>query len=121
MPINIYVDGVNVIGRSIQEWIVKMRVALLRFKEHTLLFEAHKLVLFATEVKWVGKFYMGRPSNMIQSVCMCRLVKIRRPETVGDLIQFLQAINWMCLSLYHIAENVAPLCGLIELLLKCMN
>ena len=42
------------------------------------------------------------------------LVEMRRPETIGKLMQFLQAANWMPLSLPNMAEVVAPLRGLME-------
>ena len=39
---------------------------------------------------------------------------MRRPETAGELTQFLQAINWMRTSLPELAELGAPLRGLLE-------
>ena len=42
----IYVDDVNVIGRSVEELIVNLRAVLLRFMERGLFLAAHKLVLF---------------------------------------------------------------------------
>ena len=69
----IYVDGVKVIGRSVEELIVNLRAVLLRCMERGLFFAAHKLVLFAKEVKWCGKLYCytrGRPSDTTQSACV---------------------------------------------------
>ena len=42
------------------------------------------------------------------------LSELRRPETTGELIQFLQAINWMRTSLSKLAELETPLHGLLE-------
>ena len=42
------------------------------------------------------------------------LIEMRRPETVGELMQFLQAANWMRLSLPNMAEVVSPLRELLE-------
>ena len=39
------------------------------------------------------------------SECIHGLVKMQRPETVGELMQFLQAGNWMRLSLPNMADN----------------
>ena len=47
-----------------------------------------------------------------------RLVEMRRPETVGELMKFLQVTNWMRLSMPHMAETVAPLRALMEHRLK---
>ena len=46
------------------------------------------------------------------------LVEMRRPETVGELMQFLQAANWMRLSLPNMAEVVSPLRAFLERKLK---
>ena len=37
------------------------------------------------------------------------LASIRRPQTVGELIQFFQAVNWLRASLPRLAEVVEPL------------
>ena len=47
----IYVDDVKVVGRFVEELIVNLRAVLLRFMERGLFLAAHKLVLFAKEVK----------------------------------------------------------------------
>ena len=47
----INVDDVKVIGRSLEELIVNLRAVSLRCMERGLLLAAHKLALFAKEVK----------------------------------------------------------------------
>ena len=113
----IYVDNVKVIGRSVQELVVNLRAVLLQCMERGLFLAAHKLVLFAKEVKWCGKLYSGTAVRH-DSERVRGLVKMRRPETVGELMKFLQATNWMRLSLPHIAEVVAPLRALMGHRLK---
>ena len=39
---------------------------------------------------------------------------MRRPETAGELMHFIQAINWMRTSLPELAELEAPLRALLE-------
>ena len=41
------------------------------------------------------------------------LSELRQPEAAGELMQFLQAINWMRTSLPELAELDAPLPGLL--------
>jgi len=81
--------------------------------ECRLFLAVHKLVLFARELKWWGKVYskysMNRDPERIRG-----LVKMRRPETISELIQFLQVANWMRLFLPNMVEVVAPLRGLME-------
>ena len=109
----IYADDVKVIGRSVEELIVSLHSVLLRFMERELFLAAHKLVLFAKEVKWCGNIYSGTAVRHDPGRVR-GLVEMRRPETVGELMKFLQATNWMHLSLPHIAEVVAPLRALIQ-------
>ena len=42
------------------------------------------------------------------------LSELRRPEAAGELIQFLQAINWLRTSLPDLPELEAPLRALLE-------
>ena len=113
----IYVDDVKVIGRSVEELIVNLRAVLLRCMERGLFLAAHKLVLFAKEVKWCGKLYSGTAVRH-DPERVRGMVEMRRPETVGELMKFLQATNWIRLSLPHMAEVVAPLRALMEHRLK---
>ena len=110
-------DDVKVIRRSVEELIVNLRAVLLRFMERDLFLAAHKLVLIAKEFKWCGKLYSGTAVRH-DPEGVRGLVEMRRPETVGELMKFLQATNWMRLSLPHMAEIVAPLRALIEHRLK---
>ena len=113
----IYVDDVEVVERSLEEVMINLRVALLRSMERELFLVGHRLVLFAKEVKSCGKLYSGtavrRNPGRVRG-----LREMRQPETVGGLINFLHATNWMCLSLPHMAEIVAPLRALTERRLK---
>lgn len=46
----IYVDDVQVIGRSVEELVVNIRAVLLWFMERGLFFAAYKLVCFTAKV-----------------------------------------------------------------------
>ena len=113
----IYVDDVKVSGWYVKELRVNLRAVLLRFMECGLFLAAHKAVLFAKEAKSCGKLYSGTTVRH-ETGRVRGLVEMRRPETVGELIKFLQATNWMRLSLPHMAEVVAPLRALMEHRLK---
>ena len=65
---------------------------------------AHKVTLYPREVKRCGKLYSGTGVRD-DSECIRGLVEMQRPETVGELMQFLQAGNWMRLSLPNMAGN----------------
>ena len=97
----IYVDDVKVAGRVVEELIVKLRAVLLRFTERALFLAAHTLVLFANEVKWYDKLYSGMAVRH-DPRRVRGLVEMRRPETVGAPMKFLQATNWMRFAQPHI-------------------
>ena len=84
----IYVDDVKVLGRTVAELVANVREVFLWFMERELFLLAHKLVLFAGEVKWCGKVYSRHPVKH-DPERIRGLVEIRRPVTISDLMQFL--------------------------------
>ena len=46
--------------------------------------------------------------------CLSGLASMRRPQTASELMQFLQARNWLRTSLPRLAEVVQPLRVLLE-------
>ena len=81
--------------------------------ESTLCLAAHKLILFATQIKWCGKVYLGT-SVKPDPERIRGLVEMRRPETYGELMKFFQEVIWMHLSLPSVAEVMSPLRALME-------
>ena len=74
---------------------------------------AHKCTFFARELVWCGKVY----SNGVVSHDPARiqgLSEMRRPQTASELMQFLQASNWLRTSLPRMAEVVEPLRVFLE-------
>ena len=61
----IYMDGVKVIGRFVEELIVNLRAVLLRCMERGLLFAAHKLVLLAKVVALRVAVEVGLPEGCV--------------------------------------------------------
>ena len=81
---------------------------LARLESVRLFAAAHKCTLFSREIVWCGKVYsQGRVSH--NPVNLQGLSDMRRPETAAELMQFLQAMNWLRTSLPRMAEVVAPL------------
>ena len=74
---------------------------------------AHKAVFFRKGITWRGKILSGQTVSHDPERTY-GLSKLRRPETAGELIQFLQAINRMRTSLPELAELEAPLRALLE-------
>ena len=74
---------------------------------------AHKCMLYDTSIKWCGKVYSGGVVKH-DPTRVSGLATMRKPETAGELMQFLQALNWMRTSLPRMAEVVQPLRELLE-------
>ena len=72
-------------------------------------------LFFSREIVWCGKVYsQGRVSQ--DPVRLQGLSDIWRPETAAELMQFLQAMNWLRTSLPRMAEVVALRLFLEELM-----
>ena len=93
---------------------------LLRFMEPGLFLAAHKLVLFAAEVKWCDKIYSGAAVRHDPERVHGLVEKLRR-ETEEKLMQLLKATNWIRLSLPHVLKIMTSLPALMELRLKGMS
>ena len=77
---------------------------------------ALKCTFFARELVWCGKVY----SDSVVSHDPARiqgLSDMRRPQTASELMQFLQAANWLRTSLPRMAEVVEPLRVFLEQLM----
>ena len=112
-----YVDSVIIRERDVWELMDHFFLVVKKLMEVGLFVTTQKVTLYAREVKWCGKLYSGT-SVRHDPQRIRGLVKMRRPETVGELIQFLQAVNWMRLSLPNMVEVVSPLRALLEWKLK---
>ena len=77
---------------------------------------AHECVLFETSITCCGKVYsQGQVQHDADS--LSGLANMRRPATAGELMQFLQAVNWLRTSLPRMAEVVWPLRVLLQVLM----
>ena len=89
-----------------QDWlIIYVLELILELSEEVGLYTAaHKCTLFETSITWCAKVYVKHDSERLTA-----LATMRRPETAGELMQFLQAVNWLRTSLPCLAEVVYPL------------
>ena len=74
---------------------------------------AHKTVFFRKRIKWCGKILSGQTVSHDPKRTQ-KLSEVRQSETAGELMKFLQEINWMRTFLPEPAELEAPLQGLLE-------
>ena len=79
-------------------WVVK------KLMEVGLFVVDHKVAPYVQEVKYCGKLYSGK--GVQHDLERIRgLVEMRWQETVGELMQFLQATDWMRLSLPNMLRS----------------
>ena len=67
---------------------------LVRLEDAGLFAAAHKSLFFDIEISWCGKVYTGEKISHDREH-LTRLASMRRPQTAGELMQFLQAVNWL--------------------------
>ena len=83
----VYVDDVIIWGRNIWELMDHFSWVVKKLMEVVLFVAAHKVTVYAREVKWCGKLYSGtgvrNDPERIRG-----LVEMRRPEIVGVLMHF---------------------------------
>ena len=103
----LWVDDVFFYADTEDELLDTLDEILARLESVGLFAAAHKCTFFSREIVWCGKVYsQGRVSH--DPVRLQGLSDMRRPETAAELMQFLQAMNWLRTSLPRMAEVVAP-------------
>ena len=104
----IWVDDMIYWGLDDTDLFNTLELILERLEEVGLCAAAHKCPFFETRITWCGKVYsQGQVKHDPER--LTGLATIRRPETATELMQFLQAVNWLRTSLPRMAEVVYPL------------
>ena len=86
---------------------------LERLEEVGLYAAAHKCTFFETSITWCGKVHsQGEVKHDPKR--LAGLVTMRCHESAGELMQFLQAVNWLCTSLPRLVKVVWPLHMFLE-------
>lgn len=86
---------------------LRVRV-LARVGNRGLLAAAHKAVFFKDEIKWCGRIYSGEATRPDPDR-VYEFVELRRPETDGEPVHFIHAVNWVGLATLELAELEAIL------------
>ena len=112
----VWVDDVFYFAEDETSLLCLLDEILGRLESVGLFVAAHKCTFFARELVWCGKVY----SDSVVSHDPARiqgLSDMRRPQTASELMQFLQAANWLRTSLPRMAEVVEPLRVFLEQLM----
>ncbi|CAM9709696.1 unnamed protein product [Choristocarpus tenellus] len=79
-----------------------------RLAHHGIYAAGDKTLMFTTETTLYGKIYTGQTVRH-DPVHLQGLIDLRSFEIVRELMQFLQAVNWLKIHLPHMSETVEPL------------
>jgi hypothetical protein len=77
-------------------------------QEHGLKLHARKCVLFATTLRYCGR-YITKDGVRFDPKNMEALQTIHEPQNGADLVQYVAAVNWMRSSIPNYSKRVAPL------------
>ena len=107
----VWVDDIVWWGADEDDLLNTLDKIIGRLEDASLFAAAH--MFFDTEISWCGKVYSGGQVSHDRER-LNGLVSMRRPQTAGELVQFLQAVNWLRTSLSRLAEVVEPLRVVLE-------
>ena len=109
----VWVDDVIYRGLDETDFLNTLDLILERLEENGLYAAAHKCTFFETSITWCGKvFSQGEVKH--DPEWLAGLANMRRPETADELMQFLQAVNWLRTSLPRMVDVVWPLRMFLE-------
>ena len=101
----VWVDAIVWWGTNEDDLLNTLDMILCRLEDAGLFAAAHKCLFFDTVIAWCGKVYSGRRVSHDRERSS-GLASMRRPQTAGELMQFLQAVNWFVMSLPRLVEVV---------------
>ena len=104
----LWIDDLLMFVDTLDDYFTTLRAIFDILDAHNLKLHAKKTQLFLREVKWCGKVYNG-DGVAHDPERRAGVTSLRPPSNVGELQQFICAVNWMRESLPDYARVVAPL------------
>ena len=109
----VWVDDIVIRGRTPDELLLNVVKVLQQLIKKGLYEAAHECTFFSTFITWCEKVFSA-DGVLHKLERIENLLAMRRLETEGELMQFLQATDCMYTSLPKTKEVVAPLRDLLE-------
>ena len=109
----VWVDDIVRSGADEYNMLNNLDEILGCLKDAGLFAAAHKRLFFDTEIWWCGMVYSGR-QVIYDRERLSKLANMRRPHAAGELMRFLQAVNWLRTSVSRLAKVVESLRVLLE-------
>lgn len=81
--------------------------------EHNLILSAKKCVFFTNEIKWCGRVVNMDGFSMDQSKSEA-LAAIEKPQSAGELCEFIHCLHWMSISIPNFHERIEKLNEVLE-------
>ena len=104
----VYLDDVNVIGRTFQENLANLRVVLSRFRKYGLKLKPRKCVLFKRETAFLGRRVDSAGVHMTDDHVKA-VQEWPEPKNRKQVEQFLGFINYHRSFIQDLAKTTAPL------------
>ena len=104
----VYLDDVNVIGKTFQENLANLRVVLARFRKCGLKLKPRKCVLFKRETAFLGR-RVDSAGVHITDDHVKAVQEWPQPQNRKQVEQFLGFINYHCSFIPDLARITAPL------------
>lgn len=113
----IWLDDWLLHSKTFQEHIEVLATFLSLCKKHGFTLSPEKCNFFAKIAKWCGRKITAQGVTL-DPRRIDGLLSMHRPETAGDLQQFLCALNWMRNGIPRYTETTAPLQTLLQALME---
>ena len=104
----VYLDDVNVIGRTFQENLANLRVVLSHFRKYGLKLKPHKCVLFKRETAFLGRRVDSAGVHMTDDHVKADQ-EWPEPKNRKQMEQYLGFINYHRSFIQDLAKTTAPL------------
>ncbi len=109
----LWIDDLLIYAKSKSELVVSLGAVLTRLDRAGIKVDPTKCVLFSEKVKWCGKIFSSAGVSH-DPERISGLLDMQPPQTLGQLQQFIGAVNWMRQHIPMFARLAKPLQNLLN-------
>lgn len=103
-----WIDDILGGAKTFEHWFEVVKYIVEQCEKFGLKLSATKTTLFATKVKWCGRIFSA-DGVQHDPERLKTLQNLREPQTIGELQEYIGAINWMRSSLLNFARIINEL------------
>jgi hypothetical protein len=106
--IKVWLDDCLLHTKTVDDLLATLNFFFKKCQEHGLKLHASKRVLFASTVRYCGRF-ITKDGVRFYPKNMGALQTMQEPQNGADLVQYVAAVNWMRSAIPNYSKRVAPL------------